>query len=258
MFGRRKVRQVDFVVAGAQKCGTTALHYFISKHPHIAVPRDQALHFFDKEENFATGQPNYELLYANFDRGRRWKIAGEVTSDYIYWPAAMERLARYNPRMKIIASLRNPVSRAFSHWNMRRQKNQEPLDFIDAINRDKNEVREPFSRAFQRYGYVDRSIYAPQLERMFRFFPREQLLILKYEDFRADYRRTVDSVFDFLGVERLPKIPNRERNTASYQRRITQEERDYVAPLFAEDIARVQGLLAWNCGDWRPSAMPAR
>ena len=55
---RRRIDHVDFVVAGVQKAGTTALHYFIAKHPHIALPRDQALHFFDKEENFR-GEPDY-------------------------------------------------------------------------------------------------------------------------------------------------------------------------------------------------------
>src|SRR5436853_6149268 len=105
---RRKIDRVDFVVAGVQKAGTTALHYFIAKHPHIALPRDQALHFFDKEENFR-GEPDYNILLGNFDPARRWQIAGEVTSDYAYWKPAMERIARYNPRMKIIISLRNPA-----------------------------------------------------------------------------------------------------------------------------------------------------
>src|SRR3954452_25366561 len=71
----RKVEQVDFVVAGVQKAGTTALHYFLSKHPHIALPRDQALHFFDNEKNFNGQEARYDILRANFDRGRHWQIA---------------------------------------------------------------------------------------------------------------------------------------------------------------------------------------
>src|SRR3954469_5121708 len=107
MFGFRKIDHVDFVVAGVQKAGTTALHDFLVQHPEIALPRDQALHFFDKEENFA-GKPDYRILHDNFTGGREWRTAGEVTADYVYYPGAMERIAAYNPRMKIVISLRNP------------------------------------------------------------------------------------------------------------------------------------------------------
>src|SRR5438105_14953382 len=85
-FHRRKVDRVDFIVAGVQKAGTTAIHDFLAQHPHIALLRDQALHFFDKEENFCpsrTGlcEANYRVLLSNFDPGRRWRVAGEVTAD---------------------------------------------------------------------------------------------------------------------------------------------------------------------------------
>src|SRR5207237_7628627 len=68
LFRRRKVDHVDFVVAGVQKAGTTAVHDFLAQHPHIALLRDQALHFFDKEEHF-TGEPDYPILLGNFDSG---------------------------------------------------------------------------------------------------------------------------------------------------------------------------------------------
>src|SRR5437870_7928737 len=127
LFRRRKVDHVNFVVAGVQKAGTTALHDFLAQHPHIALLRDQALHFFDKEEHFS-GEPDYQILHGNFGPGWRWRVAGEVTADYLYYPRALERVAAYNPKMKIIISLRNPTERAFSQWNMRREKNQEPLE----------------------------------------------------------------------------------------------------------------------------------
>src|SRR2546423_11702914 len=110
LLGRRKVERVDFIVAGVQKAGTTAIHDFLAQHPRIALLRDQALHFFDKEENFSpsrTGtseEADYRVLYSNFDPGWRWRIAGEVTADYLYYPRALERIGAYNPKMKIIIS----------------------------------------------------------------------------------------------------------------------------------------------------------
>ena len=247
LLGRRKVDRVDFIVAGVQKAGTTAIHDFLAQHPHIALLRDQALHFFDKEEHFS-GEPDYRLLHSNFDPGWRWRVAGEVTADYLYYPRALERIARYNPKMKLIISLRNPVGRAFSQWNMRRAKGQEPLEFLDALKRDQ-EIgiwKGPRGNA-----YLARSFYAPQLEQVFKLFPREQVFVLKYEDFRADPFPIVDRIFDFLGVRRVSRLKNKERNVGSYSRKLTSQERQYPAAIFDEDITKVEALLGWDCSDWR-------
>ena len=244
---RRKVQRVEFTVAGVQKAGTTALHYFLAKHPNIALPRDQALHFFDKEEHFKE-EPDYEILHGNFDPGWRWRIAGEVTADYVYYTPAMERMARYNPAMKLIISLRNPTSRAFSHWNMRRAKGREALEFVEAIQRDREQI---IPGTLRGNAHLERGFYAAQIERVFELFPREQVLLIKYEDFRADHARTLDDVFDFLGIHRLPGLKNKEQNAGPYQRKITAEEREYVSAIFAEDIGRLEALLGWDCSDWR-------
>ena len=230
-----------------QKAGTTALHYFLARHPQIALPRDQALHFFDKEEHFQS-EPDYQVLHQNFDPGRRWKIAGEVTADYVYYEPAMERIARYNPAMKLIISLRNPTDRAFSHWNMRRAKGRESLDFANAIKRDQEQRLSPGMRG---NAHIDRGLYADQLERVFRFFPRDQVLFIKYEAFRANYLETLDLMFDFLGVPPLHGVKNKEQNAGPYQRRITPEEREYVSAIFAEDTRKLEALLGWDCSDWR-------
>jgi hypothetical protein len=247
LLGRRKVERVDFIVAGVQKAGTTAIHDFLAQHPQVALLRDQALHFFDKEENFA-GQSDYRILHANFDPGWRWRTAGEVTADYLYYPRALERIADYNPKMKIIISLRNPTERAFSQWNMRREKNQEPLEFVDALKRDREIglTKNPRGNA-----YIARSLYASQLEKAFTLFPREQTFVLKYETFRADPSPMVDRIFDFIGVDRKSGLKNKQRNVGSYSRKLTREEREYAAGIFADDIAKIEKLLGWDCRDWR-------
>src|SRR5947209_11712139 len=229
-FRRRKVDHVDFVVAGVQKAGTTAVHDFLAQHSQIALLRDQALHFFDKEEHF-TGEPNYRILLGNFDPGWRWRVAGEVTADYLYYPRALERIARYNPKMKLIVSLRNPVERAFSQWNMRREKGQEPLEFLDALKRDQETGiwRGPRGNA-----YIARSLYSVQLEKIYNLFPRKQVLVLKYEELRRNPFDAIDRVFDFIGVKRLRNLRNRQRNVGSYSRKLTSEEREYGSAIFEE------------------------
>jgi hypothetical protein len=251
--GRRKVDRVDFVVAGVQKAGTTAVHDFLAQHPQVALLRDQALHFFDKEENFA-GNPDYRVLLSNFDPGWRWRVAGEVTADYLYYPRALERIAAYNPKMKIVISLRNPTERAFSQWNMRREKNQEPLEFIDALKRDEEIglTKNPRGNA-----YIARSFYAPQLEKVFDLFPRDQVLIFKYETFRTDPFPIVDQIFDFIGVDRRSALKNKQRNVGSYSRKLTAQEREYAAGIFANDITKIEKMLGWDCKDWRIQSVEA-
>src|SRR5437660_8646817 len=253
LFRRRKVDHVNFVVAGVQKAGTTALHDFLAQHPHVALLRDQALHFFDKEEHFGSSragpftEPNYDALLENFDSGWRWRVAGEVTADYLYYPRALERIGRYNPEMKVIVSLRNPVERAFSQWNMRREKSQEPLEFIDALKRDQ-EIG--IWKAPRGNAYLARSLYRPQLEKVFNLFPREQVFVLKYENFRASPVPIVDGILDFLGVERKSGLKNKQRNVGSYSRKLSAEEREYAAAIFDEDITKIEKLLGWDCRDW--------
>jgi hypothetical protein len=245
--GRREVERVDFVVAGVQKAGTTAIHDFLAQHPEVALLRDQALHFFDKEENFLS-PPDYGILHGNFRPGRRWRIAGEVTADYLYYPQALERIAAYNPRMKIIISLRNPTERAFSQWNMRREKNQERLEFVDALKRDQDIGiwNGPRGNA-----YIARSLYTPLLERVFKLFPREQVVVIKHETFRADPFPIVDQLLDFIGVAKKGGLKNKQRNVGSYSRKLTAGEREFAGGIFEQDIAKTEALLGWDCSDWR-------
>src|SRR5207247_1533565 len=108
--------------------------------------------------------------------------------------------------------------------------------------------------------HIDRGLYTTQIERVFRFFSPEQVLIIKYEDFRRDNAATMDRVFDFLGVERLKKLKSQQRNVGPYERKMTEEERNYVAALFDADISKLEKLLGWDCSDWRfkPASAPSR
>src|ERR1700738_3334461 len=164
MFGTKpqKLERLDFIVAGAQKSGTTALHYFLSKHPEIALPDKQEMHFFDDEKIFS-GPVDYDLLHRHFPTVAGSIIAGECTPNYIYWRPAIERIWNYNQKIKLLILLRNPVDRAFSHWNMQRSKGREPLDFLDAVNEEKRRTAQPLSLESRRFAYVTRGFYSAQL-----------------------------------------------------------------------------------------------
>jgi|SRR3984893_6120544 sulfotransferase family protein len=252
MFGkqRRKIERLDFILAGAQKSGTTALHYFLNKHPAITMGDQQEMHFFDNDEFFA-GTVDYDLLHRHFPRVARSTIAGECTPSYLYWKPAAERIWQYNPKIKLLVLLRNPIDRAFAHWNMQRFKGREPLDFLEAVKEEKIRIAGAPPIEARRFAYVDRGLYAQQLERFFQFFPRERVKVMKFEDFQTQQRETLDSIFSFLGLKPLAAIRSRDRNVVPYERAMNWEEKVFLFNNFANDIAKLEQLLGWDCSDWK-------
>lgn len=252
MFGSkgRKVERLDFIVPGAQKSGTTALHYFLSRHPQIALPDRQELHFFDDEQIF-TQPANYELLHRQFGSIPESATVGEVTPSYLYWKPAMERIRNYNPQIKLVILLRNPIDRAFAHWNMQRFKGRESLDFLPAVKEEPRRIAQPLSIESRRFAYVDRGFYSVQLNRVFEFFPREQVKILKFENFRDRKQETLDGVFDFFGVKRIPVTRDKDRNVVPYERAMTPHEREYLLEVFSVEITNLEKLLGWNLAGWK-------
>ncbi len=247
---RRKIERLDFILAGAQKSGTTALHYFLAKHPNITMGDQQEIHFFDDEAMFVA-QVDYEQLHKHYPLLASSTIAGDCTPSYIYHQSASERIWNYNPKIKLLVLLRNPVERAFAHWNMQRFKGREPLDFFDAVKEEKTRIASAQPDEARRFAYVDRGFYAEQLERLFQFFPREQVKIVKFEEFREKQRETLASIFSVLGLDPLRSVRSRVRNVVPYERAMNWEEKVFLYNLFATDIAKLEQMLGWNCSDWK-------
>src|SRR6266567_4855226 len=253
MFGigrRRKIDKLDFILAGAQKSGTTALHYFLEKHPRITMGDQEEMHFFADDDLFS-GPVDYDLLHKHFPAVPASTIAGECTPSYLYWKPAAERIWNYNPKIKLLVLLRNPVERAFAHWNMQRFKGREPLDFFDAVREEKTRIAAAPPTEARRFAYVDRGFYAQQLERLFKFFPREQVKVVKFEKFKDKQRETLASIFLFLGLEPLRSVRSKDRNIVPYERAMNWEERIFLYNLFADEIERLERILGWDCSNWK-------
>jgi len=209
----------DFLILGAQKAGTTALYAYLRWHPEITGPSFKEVSFFDR--HYAKG----ERWYRAHMPARRRSLVGEASPSYLFHPLAPERVAAMLPGARLIVLLRNPVDRAFSHYQHEVVLGREPLSFEDAVDREDERMegelermlRDPsyFSLAWWNYTYLARGRYAEQLERWFAAFPREQLLVLFTEELSADTAATYRDVLDFLGVgagdlESYPRIFDRD------------------------------------------------
>ena len=239
----RKIERLEFILAGAQKSGTTALHYFLSRHPNITMGDQQEIHFFDNDALFVS-EVDYEELHKHYPLLGPSTIAGDCTPSYIYHKPAAERIWKYNPKAKLLILLRNPVDRAFAHWNMQRFRGREPLDFFDA-------VREEKTRIGGAPPYVDRGFYGEQHERLVILFPRDQVKAVKFEAFKEKHRETLTSIFSFLDLEPLRSVRSKDRNVVPYERAMNWEEKVFLYNLFEEDIAKLEQLLSWDCSDWK-------
>ena len=213
-FGRllRRRRKPDFLIIGAQRCGTTSLFHYLAGHPRVAVPREKELHFFDLQ--YQKGFRWYVDCFAGTDtrKSARRAIRGEATPEYIFHPHAIPRIKADLPKVKLIALLRNPVDRAYSQYWHEVRLGYEPLSFEEAIAREparlageleRAEIDAHYNgRAMIHHSYLLRGIYADQLMRVFRHFPRSQVMLLRSEDLFADPQDVFGQVTDFLGLER--------------------------------------------------------
>ncbi|MDB5476419.1 MAG: Sulfotransferase [Phenylobacterium sp.] len=236
--------RVNFIVAGVQKGGTTALFDYLAEMGDIALSRLKETHFFD-DETQAWARPDYGAYHALFDDppgpGGWSRPCGEATPIYSYWPNALERIAAYNPAMRLILMLRDPVARAWSHWRMEYARGAERQPFAWCIREGRRRLFEPAAPSvpwgFHReFSYVERGFYGEQLERLYGLFPRAQVLVLRAEALRHDPAATLAQVRGFLGLP--PAAPPAPRTSH------VGREMDYGSELTAEDAAFLRGLYA--------------
>jgi len=244
-------RQVNFIICGTQKGGTTALDAYLREHPEVCMADEKEVHFFDNEKYFSARKPNYSLYHSFFRPKKNHKIVGEATPVYMYWESSPERIFNYNPKVKLIVLLRNPIERAYSQWNMQRSRGVEKLSFIDAVKSEKERCGKAMPLQHRNYSYVDRGYYLEQLRRLWKYFPKENLLILKNEDLKNQPSITLNKVYKFLNVEQIADIEEKDVHSRPYKSKMTQEERSYLIGLYREEIEELEKELGWDCSDWK-------
>ena len=248
-------RRVDFMIVGTQKGGTTALDEYLRPHPEICMAQEKEPHFFNQDRHFRNGAPDYAPYQAFFSPKPRHKLIGEATPSYMYFPDVPARLKEYNPDLKLIALLRDPIARAYSQWNMDRRARKRPRPFGEAI-RAEQRARENGTmppRGPEAITYIHRGFYSEQLERLWQHFPREQTLILRNEELRDRPRETLDRVCSFLGVPPLAEVKHREALASSYKSPMNEADRAFLREVFEPEVRRLEALLGWDLGGWLTS-----
>ena len=167
------------LIIGAQRSGTTSLFNYLAQHPHVREPLGKEIHYFDL--HYARGIRWYRGRFPFSPRLRPPVITMDASPYYLAHPLAAERAARLLPQVKLIAMLRNPIERAFSHYQHEVRDGRETLTFEQALDREAERLageeerlqREPgyYSYNHHRYSYTRRGLYLEQLQRWTEAFP---------------------------------------------------------------------------------------
>jgi hypothetical protein len=243
--------RVQFVIAGVQKAGTTALFDYLSEQPELSLSHVKETHFFDDDER-DWAQPDYAAYHALFD-APDGRLRGEATPIYLYWPGALERMAAYNPAMRVIVLLRDPVARAWSHWRMEFARGWEKAPFAWCIREGRQRLFEAEPWGHHRaFSYVERGFYGEQVERLLALFPCEQVLVLTAEALQAEPTATLTQVRAFLSlppaaraVEPRAVHVGREMD---YGSELTEADAAFLRYLYARDQERLAALTGVRFG----------
>ena len=249
--GARSITAPDFVIIGTQRGGTSSLHAYLSAHPCVETPSTKELHF----------------ITDRYERGLDWYlgqfpgelppdvITGEATPYALFHPLAPHRLRGIAPETKLIALLRNPVDRAYSHYLLERSRGDEILDFAAALDAESRRLdgeharlsRDPSyaSESYKRFSYLARGDYARQLKRWFEVFPREQILIVRSEDLFERSSETLARAAEFLGISPDVRIPFAAHNQTSGPP-LDPAIRHRLSQHFAPLNAGLTKLLGWD------------
>ncbi|MGD0245129.1 MAG: sulfotransferase [Streptosporangiaceae bacterium] len=209
----------DFLVIGAPKAGTTALHAALAQHPALFMSPVKEPKFFLTDGPPPTkGGPGDALTYrehiwrrpdyeALFDAAPPGTLRGESTPLYLYDQAAMGRIRETIPDARLIVIVRDPVERAHSNWTHLWSAGLEPIgDFVRACAEEERRIAAGWASFWH---YTRMGLYGEQLEYLFTLFPREQVLVLRYKQLVDEPAQTLDRICAFLGVPTgvLTEIP---------------------------------------------------
>ena len=177
------------------RSGTTALARYVGAHPDVFMAPEKEVHFFDR--HFDLGVEWYAQRFASADVE---SAIGEATQVYMYDELSVDRMARTVPDAKLIAILRDPVDRAYSHYWLNRSSGIEQLGFAEALEAEPERIDASRGKRFA-YSYVDRGRYLHQLLSLSERFPEDAIHVAIFEDLRSDARSVYREVCEFLSID---------------------------------------------------------
>ena len=242
------INKVDFLIIGIAKAGTSALYNYLSEHPRIISPTQKELNFFNC--NFELGLEWYLAQFPLLPEGNLF-LTGEASPYYLSQHKLEDKVFKFFPKIKLIVILRNPVTRAISHYffnkrlnftKKRRSLEETMLSELRILQGRENptQVNEQYWQTEE--GYLFFSLYFYFLKKWTTIFPREQFLIIRSEDLYSQTAQTMQQVHNFLGIPDYPLADYPKYNIGSYPQ-VSSELRQKLADFFRPHNQKLEEYL---------------
>jgi len=232
------------LIIGTMKGGTSTLNAWLRHHPQVMFSAIKEVHYFN--DHYDRGERWYRTYFPLWEQWLGGRCALEATPAYLYRSSVvMPRMHALVPDARLILLLRNPVARAISHYGHQVQRGVEHRPAAEALMSP-----DPPAKGKPNH-YKRRGLYADQIEQVLGFYPREQLLVLRSEDFFAQPTAAYGRVQAFLGLSPQPLPPlSPVENVGRARAPIPAEVREHLRSFYREPNQRLQALLPefpiWN------------
>ena len=241
--------RIDFLIIGAQKCGTTNLASQLAQHPQICFCRIKEPHYFSKSKNWKRELTAYHKLFAPTGS----QLCGEASTSYTFLPEYLQthlRLFAYNPELKLIYIMRQPVQRIISHYVHRLIRGA---------------VKYPFQAELLRNSdYINRSRYGIQIKPYLELFPHQNIILLILEEYIINTPQILERIASFLdispagfigvdssAVNASPGIHQLKRFPRKMQPQLSVSLKQVLWRLVEDDVCTIEHLLGRRLNIWR-------
>lgn len=197
----------NFLIVGAQKCGTTTLYDILNEHPEANMSSVKEINFFSLDNKFSKGLSHYSSYFQK--PSKKHKVTGEASPGYMNYPGVAGKIHHNLGEVKIVMILRDPIKRGYSqYWDNRRHL-KEYLTEEEIIQEYLSTEYETTSK-----GYFSRGVYIKYVEEYLKYFSRNKMHIMIFEDLIKNPKKELSELYDFLGIDnseqflKLPKPSN--------------------------------------------------
>ncbi|MEX1053801.1 MAG: sulfotransferase domain-containing protein [Nitrosopumilaceae archaeon] len=250
----------DYLIIGVARSGSTSLYQYLIQHPDVGPALTKQIHFFDRyfDRGIEWYKVCFPFIWNKFYRKNILKknfVTGEATVHYIMHPLAPKRISKIIPNVKLIVMLRNPIDRAYSHYKMEYDGKNETLSFEEAIKQEEKRlegefeklerVENYFSLEYPHHAYLTSGIYIDQLKRWMQYFPKEQFLILKSEDFSHNPSVIYNQILEFLNLPKF-ELPEYKRLHEKIYEKMNPDTRRKLIEFFRPYNEQLYSLLNRN------------
>ena len=248
----------EFLIIGAAKSGTTSLISDLRHHPEVCTPGAEVnffSHFYDNGEDW------YRSLFS-----QPQLLCGEKSTSYLYNRSSAERIFRYNPQMKLIILLREPVKRAYSNWTMRRIQNRLLNQVHNFNDRNRHQItnigfrhlfydylscKDDPVRFYEPLDVFERSLYMKQIAGYLEWFPHGQILVLIAERYFQSPDETLEKIGGFLGIGAFPPKQHAWKRKTEYPAPLDPETALEIHRFFQPHNRQLFDFLCEEIPEWQ-------